>query len=84
MFEVSEDELMARALRAYWTAARKAGEDADQPSSTRSCVEEALGRKYAFLRNGNRVLAVYRVRNDGMLKRLRRWPAGPENNGGLR
>jgi hypothetical protein len=89
---VSKDELMARALRAYWTAARKTGQaqngNTDQPSSTLSCIEEARGKQYAVLRNGYRVLAVYRVRNDGMLKRLRRWPAGLEmpglETGGLR
>ena len=76
--EVSEDELMARALRAYWIAARKAGTDADIPSnwhSGRSRVEEVSDKRYAVLRNGGGVLAVYRVRNDGMLKRLRRWPS---------
>ena len=48
MFEVSENELMARAMRAYWTDARKTGRaqngNTDQPSSTGSCVEEAGGK----------------------------------------
>jgi hypothetical protein len=30
------------------------------------------------LRNVNGVLAVYRIRNDGMLKRVRRWPQAVE------
>jgi hypothetical protein len=32
------------------------------------------GRRYVVLQNVNGVLAVYRVRHDGILKRLRRWP----------
>jgi hypothetical protein len=37
---------------------------------------DARGRDYVVLRNGSiDVCAVYRVRNDGTLKRLKRWPA---------
>jgi hypothetical protein len=32
------------------------------------------GKLYVVLRNAHRVLAVYWVRTDGVLKRLRRWP----------
>jgi hypothetical protein len=40
-------------------------------------VEEEGGKAYVVLRaSGGDVLAVYRVRIDGVLKRLRRWPAG--------
>ena len=31
--------------------------------------------RYVVLRNVNGILSVYRVRNDGKLKGLRRWPA---------
>jgi hypothetical protein len=32
-------------------------------------------KSYVALRNVNGMLAVYRVRNNGALKRLKRWPA---------
>jgi hypothetical protein len=33
------------------------------------------GKRYAVLRdNSGGVLVAYRVRNDGMLKKLKRWP----------
>jgi hypothetical protein len=38
-------------------------------------VLEHAGKRYAVLRNAGGVLAVYRVRNEGTLKRLKRWPA---------
>jgi len=37
-------------------------------------VRELGDRNYVVLKNGNGILAIYRVRNDGMLKRLKRWP----------
>ena len=37
---------------------------------------DAKGRSYVVLRDGSiDICAVYRVRNDGTLKRLKRWPA---------
>jgi hypothetical protein len=45
----------------------------DQPANGAAVAEHA-GRTYVTLSNVNGMLAVYRVRNDGMLKRLRRWP----------
>jgi hypothetical protein len=36
-------------------------------------VSEA-GRRYVVLSNANGILAAYRVRPDGILKRLKRWP----------
>jgi len=73
-----EQELLARALRAYFIAGRGNG-SVDSPSLYDSEVTEygpKSDRKlYAVLRNVKGVLAVYRVRNDGMLKRLKRWPA---------
>lgn len=65
--------LVTRAMRNYFDAS--GGPPPDQPSSTDSGVEQADGRKYVVLRNGNGVLAVYRVRRDGALRRLRRYPS---------
>lgn len=43
-------------------------------SAPNSGVTELDRKIYVVLENASRILAVYRVRNDGMLKRLRRWP----------
>jgi hypothetical protein len=64
------DEVYVRRAFAAWF--RSGG--TDQPAGY-SDVEYHAGHRYVVLRNANGVLAVYRVRNDGMLKRLRRWPA---------
>ena len=50
-----------------------------QPSSIASGHVNLDGREYVRLANVNGVLAVWRVRNDGMLKRLKRWPAELED-----
>lgn len=74
----SDDELLRRGLSAYYrTAAKEAGQAA-QPSSSESGVREVDGRKYVVLRNVTGILFVYRVRTDGMLKGLKRWPAALE------
>jgi hypothetical protein len=59
---------MDRAFRAYF----RSGET-EQPSSDSSTLEECQGLRYIVLRNCNGVLAVYRIRNSGRLKRLKRW-----------
>ena len=66
-------------MRAYFIAARKEGveEVTCQPSNT-SGVMELGGKEYVVLHNVNGILAVYRVRNDGVLKHLVRWPEGLE------
>jgi len=46
-----------------------------QPSAVASGVEKHNGLEYVVLRNINGVLAVYRVHNDGQLRRMKRWPA---------
>jgi hypothetical protein len=66
-----DDDLTRRALGAYF---RYATDRPDQPSSASGVVEHD-GRRYVVLHNVTGVLAVFRVRRDGMLKRLRRWPA---------
>ena len=72
----SDQELLARATRAYFVAARSTGGEAN-PSNA-SAVEKHEGKYYVVLRNVKGVLSVYRVRNDGMLKNLKRWPESLE------
>ncbi len=76
MYEYNEDqeeEIMARAFAAYYQYLRKGGYSETQPSNT-SCVQDYNGKHYAVLENVNGVLAVYRIKNDGYLKKLQRWP----------
>jgi hypothetical protein len=84
------DDLTRRAFAAYYRTegdanARTEGDanartegDAnavvDQPADTSGVVEHE-GKTYVVLHNARGTLAVYRVRNSGLLKRLRRWPA---------
>ena len=58
-----------RALSAYF---RVFGSSSGQPSRPAGVVVD--DRQYVVLFNVNGVLAVYRIRNDGALKRLRRYP----------
>jgi hypothetical protein len=65
------DDLTSRAFAAYF---RSESGIVDQPANDSGPAEWA-GKQYVVLRNVNGVLAVYRVRNSGALKRLRRWPS---------
>jgi hypothetical protein len=71
--DVSEEELVARATRAWFMTARAKGYIPDIPANY-SGVEECDNRLYVVLKNVNGMLAIYRIRNDGMLKALKRWP----------
>ena len=62
------DDLTTRAFAAYF---RSGG--VDQPSNM-SGAADWQDKQYVVLHNVNGVLAVYRVRTSGALKRLRRWP----------
>lgn len=67
------DEMVKRATAAWF---RSGGDD--QPANT-SDVREYGGKKYVVLKNTNGILAVYRIKNDGILKRMKRWPKELEN-----
>jgi hypothetical protein len=63
------DEITGRAFAAYFR-----GGGVDQPAGERSGPVELDGKSYIALRNDTGILAVYRVRTTGALRRLRRWP----------
>jgi hypothetical protein len=65
---MDDNDLMRRALAAWFRSGAM-----DQPSNLSRC-EWLDGRGYVVLRNVRGILAVYRVRADGMLRRLKRWP----------
>lgn len=68
-----DSDLTRRALAAYWKAGKE-NPRLDQPENGASHLEDNEGRRYVVLSNVNGTLAVYRLRNDGQLKRLKRWP----------
>ncbi len=65
---IDEQDVTRRAFAAYFQSG-----GIDKPANS-SGVVEYNGKAYVVLENVNGILAVYRIRNDGMLKRLRRWP----------
>lgn len=68
----TDDPLIKRAFAAYF---RGAGALESRPiPSNDSYVMEHEGKHYVVLKNVNGILAVYRVRNSGVLKGLKRWP----------
>lgn len=72
--EDDADSLVARAFSAYQASAKRAGDQYDMPAFGCCDLEELNERQYIALRNNSKTLAVYRVRNDGILKRLKRIP----------
>ena len=75
---MNDADLTRRAYAAYF----RTGEyPLLQPNQTSSGVTVYDDKAYVVLSNGFDVLAVYRVRNDGVLKRMKRWPA--EVTGGI-
>jgi hypothetical protein len=72
----SGGDLVRRAMAAYYRSGRREGFTDEQitiPANT-SYLAEVDGKQYVVLENVNGTLAVYRVRNDGVLKGLKRWP----------
>lgn len=67
------EPVINRAFAAYFRSAAREGGAADQPASD-SHLCELDGRQYVVLVNAGGVLAVYRVRTDGILKAMKRWP----------
>lgn len=72
--QASSNPFAARAIKAYCKSAAGAGQ-VMQPASQPKLWTRDDGKQYIVLDNCRGVLAVYRVRNDGKLKGLKRWPA---------
>jgi hypothetical protein len=69
------NEYESRALSAYF---RSSGQTASQPQAPETLEHE--GRQYVVLSNVNGILAVYRIKPDGFLKGLKRWPKEIDNH----
>lgn len=67
--DVALDDIQRRALSAYF----EMGGD-EIPASVK--IQKLGGLRYAVLRRSGKVLACYRIRNDGKLKRMIRLPKG--------
>ena len=60
--------LISRAMAAYFRIG------SGQQLADKSAVRTLDAKRYVVLANDNGPLAVYRVRGDGILRRMRRWP----------
>lgn len=67
---IDDPAIVRRAIGAWY----RSGEEII-PNNHSYVASDSHGREYAVLINVNGPLAVYRLRNDGRLKRLRRWPS---------
>ena len=63
-----EQEYVRRAIADWFRS-----DGVEMPSNS-SSVQEYRDRYYVELHNENGTLAVYRIRTDGILKALKRWP----------
>jgi hypothetical protein len=63
-----------RAMAAYFRYCKKENYIPDQPSGSSSGECTVQGREYVRLANVRGLLAVYRIKPDGLLRRLKRWP----------
>ena len=66
--------LTRRACAAYFRSATRSGVPSPDMPAGGGDVAEHDGKTYVVLSNAGGTLAVYRVRTDGHLKELRRWP----------
>ena len=66
-------QLVDRAIAAYWKTTPSAA-TACRPDQYSSRTERHQGRQYVVLSDGCQVAAVYRVRYDGVLRRMKRPP----------
>lgn len=73
------DELINRAKRAYYLNAKKQGDFDPEVPGKDSGIRSLGGLEYVVLRGPTDIYAVYRIRKNGALKRIkRRIPAGLE------
>lgn len=67
-------EYVNRASAALYRQTLREGVQFNQPSSDSGIRADSNGRKYVVLENISGVLAVYRIKTDGTLRRMKRWP----------
>lgn len=76
-FSASLDRrIVARAISAWYRTHVTIGMLDRQPSADESYIKEYGGKNYVVLQDSAGVVAVYRLTNRSLLKRLRRAPKG--------
>ena len=79
-YKHEEYALINRAFSAYF---HNAGDKAMiQPSYSKSFCTEFEGKDYVVLATDLKALAVYRIKKDGYLKKLKRYPKKIQMSGG--
>lgn len=73
MEQLDDPAVMRRGFAAWYSTGE--AQAPGHPSPAASHHVRVAGHEYVVLRDSDSLLAVYRLRNDGKLKRLRRWPA---------
>ena len=63
-----------RALTAYNRKCAQASMPGRHPVEALSGLEEWEGKRYVALRDQHGVITVYRIKPDGLLREMRRWP----------
>lgn len=71
---MSKNDPTSRAFAAWFRSCAKENAIPAMPSNT-SGERTLAGKKYVILENCRGLMAVYRVRPCGLLKRLHRWPS---------
>lgn len=66
-------DTLNRAFRAYLATD---GVAAPQPIERHSAELKLNGLRYVVLSDGAHVVAVYRIKNNGALRRMKEWPIG--------
>lgn len=72
MTDADKDNLISRAISAYY---RWGFDPNNNPIDTTSLIT-IKNKDYVICKKDSELMAVYRVRNDGKLKRLKRLPEG--------
>ena len=67
-------DLSTRARRAYFAAASREGFNSPPQPASPDLEITHDGKPYVVLDNCRGTLAVYRLKGDGKLRRLKRWP----------
>jgi len=68
------ERVIDRAFAAWFRAGKRAGATSPDIPANDSYLCELAGRRYVILQNINGIMAVYRVKTNGILREMRRWP----------
>ena len=75
-------DYLPRAFAAWFRGSTTGATPAYPSESTSRDDIIVQGKHYVVLANSYQVLGVYRIKNDGLLRRLKRWPKAVEQAAG--